>query len=77
MADGDVSVEAHRRGSNCSGKNCSPISPMIEKVYRVAAGSENRGITGLSMGGGQAFTIGMKHMGWTCSHGSANSARVW
>ena len=38
------------------------IMPMIEKVYRVAAGRENRAITGLSMGGGQAFTIGLKHM---------------
>lgn len=38
------------------------IMPMIEKVYRVAPGRENRAITGLSMGGGQAFTIGLKHM---------------
>jgi enterochelin esterase-like enzyme len=38
------------------------IVPLIEKDYRVAAGRENRAITGLSMGGGQAFTIGLKHM---------------
>jgi enterochelin esterase-like enzyme len=38
------------------------IMPMIEKNYRVAPGRENRSITGLSMGGGQAFTIGLKHM---------------
>jgi enterochelin esterase-like enzyme len=38
------------------------ILPMIEKTYRVAPGRENRAITGLSMGGGQAFTIGLKHM---------------
>ena len=38
------------------------IVPMIEKNYRVAPGRENRAITGLSMGGGQAFTIGLKHM---------------
>jgi enterochelin esterase family protein len=38
------------------------IIPMIDKTYRVLAGRENRAITGLSMGGGQAFTIGLKHM---------------
>jgi len=38
------------------------IIPMIDRTYRVARGRENRGITGLSMGGGQAFTIGLKHM---------------
>ncbi len=38
------------------------IIPMIDKTYRVAPGRENRAITGLSMGGGQAFTIGLKHM---------------
>ena len=38
------------------------IIPLIEKKYRVRPGRENRAITGLSMGGGQAFTIGLKHM---------------
>jgi len=38
------------------------IVPLIEKTYRVAPGRENRAITGLSMGGGQAFTIGLKHL---------------
>ena len=38
------------------------IMPMIERNYRVAPGRENRAITGLSMGGGQAFTIGLKNM---------------
>src|SRR5262249_42551168 len=33
------------------------IMPMIEADYRVLPGRENRAITGLSMGGGQAFTI--------------------
>ena len=40
----------------------SDIVPMIEKNYRVSAGRENRAITGLSMGGGQAFTMGLKHL---------------
>lgn len=38
------------------------IIPLIEKNYRVLPGRENRAITGLSMGGGQAFTIGLKHL---------------
>ena len=38
------------------------IIPMIDKAYRVAPGRENRAISGLSMGGGQSFTMGLKHM---------------
>jgi enterochelin esterase-like enzyme len=38
------------------------IVPMVEKNYRVMPGRENRAIAGLSMGGGQAFTIGLKHL---------------
>ncbi|HMC59354.1 MAG TPA: alpha/beta hydrolase-fold protein, partial [Candidatus Solibacter sp.] len=38
------------------------IVPMIERIYRAAAGRENRAIAGLSMGGGQAFTIGLKNL---------------
>ncbi len=38
------------------------IIPMIDKIYRVAPGRENRAIAGLSMGGGQAFTMGLQHM---------------
>jgi enterochelin esterase-like enzyme len=40
----------------------SDIIPMIDRTYRVAPGRENRAITGLSMGGGQAFTTGLKHL---------------
>ena len=35
------------------------IIPFIEKNYRVKPGSENRAISGLSMGGGQAFYTGL------------------
>ena len=38
------------------------VIPLIEKNYRVNANRTNRAITGLSMGGGQAFTIGLKHL---------------
>jgi enterochelin esterase-like enzyme len=37
------------------------VMPLVESNYRVLAGRENRAITGLSMGGGQAFTSGLKH----------------
>ncbi len=37
------------------------VIPFVESHYRVAAGRENRAIAGLSMGGGQAFTIGLKN----------------
>jgi enterochelin esterase family protein len=37
------------------------VIPLIEKRYRVKAGRDNRAIAGLSMGGGQAFTIGLRN----------------
>jgi enterochelin esterase-like enzyme len=37
------------------------IIPYVEKHYSVQADSEHRAIAGLSMGGGQALTIGLKH----------------
>ena len=38
------------------------VIPLVEKHYRVLANRENRAVTGLSMGGGQAFTVGLKHL---------------
>jgi len=35
------------------------VIPFVEKNYRVRAGSEDRAIAGLSMGGGQALRIGL------------------
>jgi len=40
----------------------SDVIPMIEKRYRVAEGKTNRAIAGLSMGGGQAFVIGLRNL---------------
>jgi enterochelin esterase-like enzyme len=37
------------------------VIPLVERHYRVLSNRENRAVTGLSMGGGQAFTIGLKH----------------
>jgi enterochelin esterase-like enzyme len=36
--------------------------PFIESRYSVKTGPENRAIAGLSMGGGQALTIGLRHL---------------
>jgi enterochelin esterase-like enzyme len=38
------------------------IIPLVEKNYRTLPGRDNRAIAGLSMGGGQAFTIGLDHL---------------
>lgn len=37
------------------------IIPLVERRYRVRRGAEHRAIAGLSMGGGQALTIGLQH----------------
>lgn len=37
------------------------VIPFIEKNYRVKTGPENRAISGLSMGGGQAFYTGLRN----------------
>jgi enterochelin esterase-like enzyme len=57
------------------------VMPFIEKNYRVKKGPENRGIVGLSMGGGQSLTIGLNHLdqfGWVGGFSSAvpNKATV-
>jgi Enterochelin esterase and related enzymes len=38
------------------------IIPLVERRYRVLTDRQSRAIAGLSMGGGQAFTIGLKHL---------------
>ena len=38
------------------------VIPLMEKNYRVVRTREGRAIAGLSMGGGQAFTIGLKNL---------------
>jgi enterochelin esterase family protein len=37
------------------------VIPMIERKYRVIADADHRAIAGLSMGGGQALSIGLAH----------------
>lgn len=38
------------------------IIPLVEKRYRVLPGRDNRAIAGLSMGGGQAFVMGLRNL---------------
>jgi enterochelin esterase-like enzyme len=37
------------------------VVPLVERNYRVIANADNRAIAGLSMGGGQALSIGLTH----------------
>ncbi len=38
------------------------VMPFAEKLYRISAKPANRAIAGLSMGGGQALSIGLHHL---------------
>jgi enterochelin esterase-like enzyme len=55
-------------GSSVEGMNAleqemlTDVIPMIEKRYRVLANRENRAIAGLSMGGGQAYVLGLRNL---------------
>jgi enterochelin esterase family protein len=52
-----------REGIAALGKELlDDIIPLVEKNYRSLPGRDNRAIAGLSMGGGQAFTIGLDHL---------------
>ncbi len=50
------------------------VIPYIQKCYRVSAEQKDRAIAGLSMGGGQALTVGLDHLdlfGWLGAYSSA------
>jgi enterochelin esterase-like enzyme len=62
-------VRNFREGSN-GGQGPTPtiekdlleyVMPIVEKEYRVKKDANHRAIAGLSMGGGQALSIGLKH----------------
>lgn len=38
------------------------VMPLVESLYRIKPGRENRAIAGLSMGGGQSMQIGLSHL---------------
>ncbi len=52
------------------------IMPFLEDNYCVKSGPENRAITGLSMGGGQALTIGLRHPDLFAWVGGMSSAMI-
>lgn len=54
------------------------VMPFIEANYRVKLDAANRGIVGLSMGGGQSLTIGLNHLerfAWVGGFSSAVPSR--
>jgi enterochelin esterase-like enzyme len=66
MANGNVPSAGGGRGGYSSAgmagyanELLNNIVPFVEKEYRVKAGAENRALAGLSMGGGQAFYVGL------------------
>jgi len=55
------------------------IIPFVEENYRIKTGKQNRAIAGLSMGGGQAFVIGLNNLdkfGWVGQFSSGMLASV-
>src|SRR5690606_11865024 len=38
------------------------VIPLVEQTYRTKPGKENRAIAGLSMGGGQAYVMGLRNL---------------
>jgi enterochelin esterase-like enzyme len=50
------------------------VVPLVESNYRTAPGREKRAIAGLSMGGGQALTIGFSHLDLFSAIGAFSSA---
>ncbi len=59
-----VPVAGRGPGTNSAFENdmLKDIIPYVEAHYPVKADAEHRAIAGLSMGGGQALTIGLKHL---------------
>jgi enterochelin esterase family protein len=55
------------------------VIPLVESNYRVRADREQRAITGLSMGAGQAFTIGLRNLdqfAWVGEFSSGHLSRA-
>jgi enterochelin esterase family protein len=77
-----VPVESRHFSQDYSARNLAAmerdvlddIIPVVERDYRADARAEKRAIVGLSMGGGQALTIGLGHPGtfrWVGAFSSA------
>jgi enterochelin esterase-like enzyme len=70
MPDGHVAdrSRAMEKGSRNRGRGpfekdlLESVLPLVEANYRVLADAQHRGITGLSMGGGQSIGVGLGHL---------------
>jgi enterochelin esterase-like enzyme len=60
--------------SSFEGDLLKDIIPYVESHYSVKTDRDNRAIVGLSMGGGQALTLGLKHLDTFGSVGGFSSA---
>ncbi len=85
MMDGHALVPVSDPASNYLNQNTDlfqrdllrDVIPLISKTYRIKRGPANAAIAGLSMGGGQALTIGLNHpdlFGWVAGFSAATPA---
>lgn len=61
MMDGHASADRQHNTSAFENDLLEEVMPFVSENYRIKKGAKNRGIVGLSMGGGQSLTIGLKH----------------
>ena len=63
MMDGHIAPPTDRgRNTELFEKDLvDQVMPFVESIYRVMAGRQQRAIVGLSMGGGQSLTIGLRN----------------
>lgn len=64
MMDGHAAVGRDAQGNTAAFERdlLEEVLPFIEATYRVKSDAASRAIVGLSMGGGQALTIGLTHL---------------
>jgi enterochelin esterase-like enzyme len=63
MTDGSWAGGSTEEAIDLLGKEqITDVMPLVDKSYRTLPGRENHAITGLSMGGGQAFIIGLRNL---------------
>ncbi len=63
MPDGHVNAPGGRRSPNGFERDLLDcVAPLVESTYRIKKGRENCAITGLSMGGGQSLSVGLKNL---------------
>ena len=77
MPNGTVDAPGGKKGDYTTGfenELLKDVMPLVEGRYPIQADAEHRAIAGLSMGGGQALRIGLKHLdkfAWIGGYSSA------